>query len=859
MTRNNKTTPNTRTWVLYILVGALLMAGVVLASGWKALHATEERFCQTIEFVKSQSTSFEQYNDTITAKALRRTAVSVHQLAGDAALDLSDPHCLKQQTETLWLTGISVLRPDGTLLCEYTANGIGYAQLEDRLKKETALDVFRFPQKTYLKRVLLADGSAVDVAAHRADHEEVILLAYRCTPAKFVEGTALSVQSILDGYPEETSGTLFIVQNNQVIASNRPELIGQDATASPPVQEIRSTGLAEKLTPTHGWNGSGCYFGMYSHGRSFDLYAYTDEKTVFHESLTLVLTALVCYILLVSVLQMLRRRSVQEMEQQKKEQEKKYQTQLEEQNRKLEIALQHEGAANRAKREFLFNMSHDIRTPMNAIIGFTSLAATHIDNREQVLDYLKKISTSSQHLLSLINDVLDMSRIESGKVKIEEKAVHLPDLVHDVRSIIQPNVAAKRLSLFIDTMDIEDEDIITDPLRLNQILLNILSNAIKFTPTGGMISIRIAQKNGAPKGCVCYEFRIKDNGIGMSEEFQKHIFEEFSREESSTVSGIQGTGLGMSITKNIVDLMGGTIALTSEPGKGSEFIVTLCFTRSGQEAEPKQLPQLEGLRALVADDDTDTCLNVSTMLSKIGMRPEWTISGKEAVIRTKYAVEQGDEFSVYIIDWLIPDMNGIEIVRQIRKVIGNRCPIIILTAYDWADIEDEARAAGVTAFCEKPLFLSELRRVLAEPFRAEPAAEPAQPTAADLKGKKLLLVEDNELNREIALEILKEAGFVVDTAEDGAVAVQKIKQAAPGQYDLILMDIQMPNLDGYEATRQIRALPDAEKASIPIFAMTANAFEEDRQNALEAGMNGHIAKPLDVPHLLRVLADALKK
>ena len=859
MTRNNKATPNTRTWVLYILVGVLFMAGVVLASGWKALHVTEERFCQTIEFVKSQSTSFEQYNDTITAKALRRTAVSVHQLAGDAALDLSDPHCLKQQTETLWLTGISVLRPDGTLLCEYTANGIGYAQLEDRLKKETALDVFRFPQKTYLKRVLLADGSAVDVAAHRADHEEVILLAYRCTPAKFVEGTALSIQSILDGYPEETSGTLFIVQNNQVIASNRPELIGQDTTASPPVQEIRSAGLAEKLTPTHGWNGSGCYFGMYSHGRSFDLYAYTDEKTVFHESLTLVLTALVCYILLVSVLQMLRRRSVQEMEQQKKEQEKKYQTQLEEQNRKLEIALQHEGAANRAKREFLFNMSHDIRTPMNAIIGFTSLAATHIDNREQVLDYLKKISTSSQHLLSLINDVLDMSRIESGKVKIEEKAVHLPDLVHDVRSIIQPNVAAKRLSLFIDTMDIEDEDIITDPLRLNQILLNILSNAIKFTPTGGMISIRIAQKNGAPKGCVCYEFRIKDNGIGMSEEFQKHIFEEFSREESSTVSGIQGTGLGMSITKNIVDLMGGTIALTSEPGKGTEFIVTLCFTRSGQKAEPKQLPQLEGLRALVADDDTNTCLNVSTMLSKIGMRPEWTISGKESVIRTKYAVEQGDAFSVYIIDWLIPDMNGIEIVRQIRKVIGNRCPIIILTAYDWADIEDEARAAGVTAFCEKPLFLSELRRVLAEPFRAEPASKPAQPTAADLKGKKLLLVEDNELNREIALEILKEAGFVVDTAEDGAVAVQKIKQAAPGQYDLILMDIQMPNLDGYEATRQIRALPDAEKASIPIFAMTANAFEEDRQNALAAGMNGHIAKPLDVPHLLRVLADALKK
>ena len=495
---------------------------------------------------------------------------------------------------------------------------------------------------------------------------------------------------------------------------------------------------------------------------------------------------------------------------------------------------------------------------MNAIIGFTSLAATHIDNKEQVLDYLKKISTSSQHLLSLINDVLDMSRIESGKVKIDEKAVHLPDLVHDVRSIIQPNVSAKRLSLFIDTIDVENEDIITDPLRLNQILLNILSNAIKFTPTGGTISLRIAQKNGAPKGRGCYEFRIKDNGIGMSEEFQKHIFEAFSREESSTVSGIQGTGLGMSITKNIVDLMGGTIAIESEPGKGSEFIVDLCFALSGRKVEQKQIPQLEGLRALVADDDTDTCLSVSTMLSKIGMRPEWTISGREAVIRTRYAMEQGDEFSVYIIDWLIPDMNGIEVVRQIRKMIGKSCPIIILTAYDWADIEEEARAAGVTAFCEKPLFLSQLRRVLAEPFGAEPIHEPSQPNASGFKGKKLLLVEDNALNRELAQEILKEAGFAVDTAEDGEIAVRKMKQAAPWQYDLILMDIQMPKMDGYEATRQIRALPDAAKAGIPIFAMTANAFEEDRQSALKAGMDGHIAKPLDIPHLLQVLADVLK-
>lgn len=535
--------------------------------------------------------------------------------------------------------------------------------------------------------------------------------------------------------------------------------------------------------------------------------------------------------------------------------EKKMAERLEKQKADLEDALVAAQHANRAKTTFLNNMSHDIRTPMNAIIGFTSLAATHIDNKEQVQDYLSKITTSSNHLLSLINDVLDMSRIESGKVKIEEKETSLPEIMHDLKTIVQTDIAAKQLEFFIDTADVVNENVLCDKLRLNQLLLNLLSNAMKFTRPGGIISVRILQKGSALDGWASYEFQVKDTGIGMSKEFQEHIFEPFERERTSTVSGIQGTGLGMAITKNIVDMMGGTISVASEEGKGSVFTVALRLRTCSGPVRQEIVPQLQGLRALVADDDFNTCSSVTQMLSIIGMRPDWTTSGKEAVLRVKLAEEQDDGYAVYIIDWLMPDMNGIEVVRRIRSIIGGEKPIIILTAYDWSDIEEEARNAGVTAFCSKPIFLSELREVLESPFVVQEEKDVKE--TFSFEGKKLLLVEDNEINQEIALAILGEVGFVMDVADDGVVAVEKIKAAKPGQYDLILMDIQMPIMNGYEAARQIRAMKDSTYADIPIIAMTANAFDEDRKAAFDAGMNGHVAKPIDPEKLFEMLREIL--
>ena len=524
-------------------------------------------------------------------------------------------------------------------------------------------------------------------------------------------------------------------------------------------------------------------------------------------------------------------------------------------NAKLQVAVEKAESANRAKSTFLSNMSHDIRTPMNAIIGFTTLALSNIDDTDRVKDYLGKTLASSNHLLSLINDVLDMSRIESGKIHLEEVEVNLSDVLHDLKTIVSGQIYAKQLELYMDAMDVTDEDVYCDKTRLNQILLNLLSNAIKFTPAGGTVSVRVRQLAGQVRGCGQYEFRIKDNGIGMSPEFAKKIFEPFERERTSTVSRIQGTGLGMAITKNIVDMMGGTIEVQTAQGKGTEFTVCVPMRAQTEQRLVEKITELEGLKALVVDDDFNTCDSVTKMLVKVGMRAEWTLSGKEAVLRARQSIEMSDVYHAYIIDWRLPDMNGIEVTRQIRS-LHDDTPIIILTAYDWSDIEVEAKAAGVTAFCSKPMFMSDLRETLMSALGQKPAdaVQRLLPEKnADFKGKHILLVEDNELNREIAQEILQEYGFLVDSAENGAVAVEKVSTAAPGSYDLVLMDVQMPIMDGYTATRKIRALDDPARAKLPILAMTANAFDEDRRNALESGMNGFLSKPIVIGDLVQEL------
>lgn len=506
--------------------------------------------------------------------------------------------------------------------------------------------------------------------------------------------------------------------------------------------------------------------------------------------------------------------------------------------------------ANRAKSEFLSNMSHDIRTPMNAIVGMTAVATAHIDDMQQVQNCLKKITLSSKHLLGLINDVLDMSKIESGKMTLNMDQLSLREVMDSIVSIVQPQMRMKRQKFDVFIHDISTENVYCDSIRLNQVLLNFLSNAIKFTPDGGSIQIALYEEP-SPKGetYIRIHIRIKDNGIGMSKEYQDKVFESFTREDSTRVHRTEGTGLGMAITKYIVDAMGGTIEVQSEQNKGTEFHVTLDLEKAEGKEEDMILPDW---RMLVVDDDEQLCQSTLESLKSIGIRAEWTLDGETAVKMVKHQHERDNDYHIILLDWKLPGIDGIETAREIRRQIGNDAPILLISAYDWSEIEEDARSVGITGFISKPLFKSTLFYGLKQ--FVDPAGQMPEPEEEEtsFNGKHILLAEDNELNWEIADELLSELGLQLDWAENGQICVNKFQESPVNFYDAILMDIRMPVMTGYEATTVIRSL-SREDADIPIIAMTADAFSEDIKRCLDCGMNAHIAKPIDIREVARIL------
>ncbi len=531
-----------------------------------------------------------------------------------------------------------------------------------------------------------------------------------------------------------------------------------------------------------------------------------------------------------------------------------------EKQRTMAEALMAAEQASKAKTVFLNNMSHDIRTPMNAIIGYTSLAVSHLSEKDMVADYLSKIKTSSDHLLALINDILDMSRIESGKMKLDETEVSLPELMNDLQNIVREEMNSKKLELFFDTINVTQEVVWCDKLRLNQILLNCISNAVKYTPAFGSIGIRVIQTPSERPDCAVYIFKVLDTGIGMSADFARHIFEPFSREETSTVSGIQGTGLGMAITKNLVDMLGGTISVVTEKGKGTEFTIRLQLRIAMNGIHQDFIiDSLRDKHALVVTSNPDTCISVTDMLSNMGLRTEWTTSPREALLRCDHARRRNDPYDLYIIDDALSDMSGFELTRTVRKTEGTE-PIIILTAYDRAEAEPKALKAGVTTVCTKPLFMSKLHETINRVIENDKteALDVFESSSMSFDGCSILLVEDNALNQEIAVTLLSECGASVDVADDGRKALETIEAAAEDKYDFVLMNIQMPVMNGYEATKAIRALPGT-KGKIPIIAMTANAFKEDKVQALACGMNAHVAKPISMDVLAKTVREVLKK
>ncbi len=528
----------------------------------------------------------------------------------------------------------------------------------------------------------------------------------------------------------------------------------------------------------------------------------------------------------------------------------------------LKEALEIAKTANESKSVFLSNMSHDIRTPMNAIVGLSTLLQRDAHDTEKVKEYTRKITASSQHLLGLINDILDMSKIESGKATLNISEISLAEIIDELGIMIQPQAKAKNQKFKIDVYDVCNEEVLGDQLRINQILINILSNAVKYTPVGGNIEMTVRQLPQYSKNYARFHFIVKDNGIGMSKEYLETIFQPFTREDTKKTLNIQGTGLGMAITKNLVDLMGGTIDVTSEINKGTTFIVDLELRIKEQDIDPDFWKKHNVTNLLVVDDDEEICVGIKNIMAGTGVNMQYALGGQIAIKMTENAKADGKGFDLVLIDWQMPDISGIETARRIRKIVPSNVPIMILTAYDINRIEQEGMEAGIDGFLQKPFFLSNFKLTMdnlksGNTIENKDNNNKINEDNEILSGKNILAAEDIELNMEILQELLKTAGATCDWANNGKEALEKFEQSPPGFYDVILMDVQMPVMNGYEATKAIRNCYHPQAKTIPIIAMTANAFSEDVKEALNSGMNKHVAKPIDIEHLKTVIKDVL--
>jgi signal transduction histidine kinase/CheY-like chemotaxis protein len=530
------------------------------------------------------------------------------------------------------------------------------------------------------------------------------------------------------------------------------------------------------------------------------------------------------------------------------------------QNEMLSTALSQAETANEAKSSFLSNMSHDIRTPLNGIMGMTVIAENHIDDSKRVADCLKKITVASKHLLALINEVLDMSKIESGKIDLVDEVFSISDLIENLVTMIRPQVDAHKHELIVNIHNVTHEKVIGDSLRVQQVFMNLVGNAVKYTPDNGIIRLSITEKPHYQKMVGCYEIVVEDNGIGMTEEYLTKIFEPFTRAEDSTVNKIQGTGLGMPIARNIVRMMGGDIQVESKPGEGSKFTVT--FFLKLQPEEQIDMEEFANLPVLVVDDDRLSCESTCEILNDMGMKAEGVLSGEQAVECVKESCREGKEFFAVIMDWKMHGMNGLETTKAIREVAGDNIPVTIISAYDWSGIEQEAAEAGISSFVSKPLFKSRMIRLFNDLIGDAKEINEEEPLSEfekmDFSGRHILLAEDNELNAEIAQEILGMTGVDVEWVSNGREAVEKAEESPDGYYSLIFMDIQMPVMNGYEATKKIRSMDRQYLKSLPIIAMTANAFSEDVHAAKQAGMDAHISKPLELETLQKILTEWVK-